>query len=197
MFQQMPSIYPKPPVVTRTVWGCPDGQFTTHGELLYTSVTHVIVHHTVNDNNSTDWAAVVRSIWNFHVFDRGYADIGYNYLVDPKGVIYEGRAGGEGVQGAHFCGVNAGTLGVAMIGEFTTIRPTSVALSSLCRLLAWRCDQDGIDPIGASLHDRSGLTLKHISGHRDGPSLTECPGGALYALLPRIRTRVASLLRNR
>jgi len=188
--------YPKPPVVTRTEWGCPDGQITTHGTLSYTTVTHLIVHHTVNDNNATNWPAIVRGIWNFHVFDRGYADIGYNYLIDPDGVIYEGRAGGDNVQGAHFSGVNNGTMGVALLGEFTSIEPASAALGSLRKILAWKCDQLDIDPKSASLHVRSGLMLAHISGHRDGPSSTECPGGALYALLPRIRGEIKSLLQN-
>ncbi len=192
--EQMTSKYPKPPVVTRTEWGCPDGQITTHGDLSYTTVTHLIVHHTVNDNNSTDWPAVVRSIWNFHVFDRGYADIGYNYLVDPNGIVYEGRAGGDNVQGAHFSGVNGGTMGVALLGEFTAVEPTARAISGLRKILAWKCDQRSIDPTGASLHVRSGLDLQHISGHRDGPSATECPGGALYAMLPAIRSQIGAML---
>src|SRR5262245_44507247 len=131
---QTPSTnYPKPPVVTRTEWGCPDGQTTTHGTLSYATVTHLIVHHTAmgNEAPNSDWPAIVRSIWNFHVFERGWADIGYNYLIDPDGVIYEGRAGGDDVVGAHFSGVNAGTVGVAMLGAFTSAPPTSQALNSL------------------------------------------------------------------
>ncbi|MGH9801277.1 MAG: hypothetical protein ACRD82_13000, partial [Blastocatellia bacterium] len=64
--------YPKPPIVTRTEWGCPDGQVTTHGTLSYTTVTHLIVHHTFSPSTATngDWAALVRSVWNFHVFSN-------------------------------------------------------------------------------------------------------------------------------
>ncbi|MCI0336264.1 MAG: N-acetylmuramoyl-L-alanine amidase [Acidobacteria bacterium] len=182
--------YPKPPVITRSEWDCPDGQNTTHGPLSYTTVTHLILHHTVNDNDSSDWAAVVRSIWNFHVFERGYADIGYNYLVDPNGMIYEGRAAGDNVQGAHFSGVNAGTMGIAMLGTFMTVGPTKKALTSLKKILAWKCDQCDLDPIGTSLHIASQLNLDTISGHRDGPGSTECPGDLLYALLPGIRNNV-------
>jgi uncharacterized protein (TIGR03437 family) len=186
--------YPKPPVVTRTEWGCPDGQLTTHGSLSYTTVTHLIVHHTVNDNNATDWAAVVRSIWNFHIFTNGWADIGYNYLVDPNGVIYEGRSGGDNVLGAHFSGVNAGTMGVAMLGTFTSLPPAARALNSLKKILAWKCDQRNLDPTGSSLHAASQRNLNTISGHRDGPASTECPGNALYPLLPAIRAEVKNLL---
>jgi uncharacterized protein (TIGR03437 family) len=136
----------------------------------------------------------MRGIWNFHVFERGWADIGYNYLIDPNGLIYEGRSGGDNVIGAHFSGVNAGTMGVAMLGTYTDVTPTVKALNSLKKLLAWKSDQRGLDPEGASLHAASQLNLKTISGHRDGPGVTECPGDAFYPLLPEIRTEVKSLL---
>ncbi|HKX28301.1 MAG TPA: peptidoglycan recognition family protein [Blastocatellia bacterium] len=190
-----PAAYPPPPIVSRTEWGCPDGQITTHGELSYTVVTHLIVHHTVNDNRAPDWTEVVRSIWNFHVFERGYADLGYNYLIDPNGVIYEGRAGGDNVMGAHFSGVNAGTMGIGMIGTYTTEEPNYRALISLIKILAWKCDQRRLDPTGVAPHQASQLDLQVIAGHRDGPRVTECPGEALYGLLPQIRNDVGYLLR--
>jgi N-acetylmuramoyl-L-alanine amidase len=180
--------------ITRTEWGCPDGQITNHGPLFETTVTHLIVHHTVNDNDAPDWGAIVLNIWNFHVFERGFVDIGYNYLIDPKGVIYEGRAGVDNVQGAHFSGVNAGTMGVGMIGTFIDVEPTQEALFSLNRLLAWKCYQCQLDPTGTSLHIASQLNLDTISGHRDGPKPTECPGEALYELLPEIRRDVSRIL---
>lgn len=193
--QQASTKYPKPPVVTRTEWGCPDGQITTHGTLSYTTVTHLIVHHTATGNTvaNNDWPAVMRSIWNFHIFSNGWADVGYNYLIDPNGVIYEGRAGGDNVMGAHFSGVNGGTMGVSMIGTFTDVAPSEKALNSLRRLLAWKADQRGIDPLGKARHAASGLELNSISGHRDGPGSTECPGNALYPLLPSLRESVKAL----
>ena len=181
---------PRPPVITRTEWGCPDGQGTSRPPVSYTTVTHLIVHHTVNNNSSADWAAVVRAIWSFHFYDRGYIDIGYNYLIDPQGVIYEGRSGGDNVQGAHFSGVNGGTMGVALLGTFTGVPPTAKAFESLRRILAWKADQRQLAPYQATLHAPSGLLLRVISGHRDGPGATECPGDALYALLPRLRAEV-------
>ena len=196
--QQQTPKYPKPPVVTRTEWGCPDGQVTTHGSLSYTTVTHLIVHHTFSPSGpiNGDWAAAVRSIWNFHVFSNGWADIGYNYVIDQTGVIYEGRAGGDNVQGAHFSGTNGNTMGVVVIGDFTSTTPPPAALNSLKKLLAWKADQRGIDPAGQSRHAASGLTINNISGHRDGPGATECPGNAFYPMLPGIRTDVKALLSN-
>lgn len=194
--QQEAIKYPRPPVVTRTEWGCPDGQVTTHGSLAYTTVTHLIVHHTATGNaaENGDWAAVVRNIWDFHVFTNKWSDLGYNYLIDPNGLIYEGRSGGDNVRGAHFSGANGGTMGVSILGTFTDVAPTEKALTSLKKILAWKSDQRGLDPTGVSLHAASGLQLKTISGHRDGPSPTECPGDALYPLLPSIRTGVKSLI---
>lgn len=191
--------YPKPPIVPRTEWECPDGAITTHGSLIYTTVTHLIVHHTAMgvETPSSDWPALVRGIWEFHVLERGWVDIGYNYLIDPNGVIYEGRAGGDNVIGAHFSGVNAGTMAVALLGDFTNEAPTAKALNSLEEVLAWKCDQRDLDPEGRSLHDASQFILNTISGHRDGPNPTECPGEALYGLLPAIRADVKSLLSER
>jgi N-acetylmuramoyl-L-alanine amidase-like protein len=190
-------IYPKPPLITRTEWGCPDGQITNHGPLSYTTVTHLIVHHTVNDNVAADWREVVLNIWKFHVVERGFADIGYNYLIDPNGVIYEGRAGGDDVQGAHFSGVNAGTMGVGMVGTYLDVEPTKKALLSLKKLLTWKCDQCCLDPMGSSLHAASQLNLCTISGHCDGPRPTQCPGTMLYALLPKIRVDIKRRIRNK
>jgi hypothetical protein len=162
----------------------------------YTTVTHLIVHHTAMgvEAPSSDWPELVRSIWEFHVLERGWADIGYNYLIDPDGVIYEGRAGGDNVIGAHFSGVNAGTMAVAMLGDFSDATPTAPALNSLEEILAWKCDQCDLDPVGISLHEASQLILRTISGHRDGPGATECPGDALYSMLPVIRADVENLL---
>ncbi len=149
-----------------------------------------------NESPDSDWPSIVRSVWSFHVFERGWADLGYNYLIDPDGVIYEGRAGGDNVVGAHFSGVNGGTMGVAMLGVFTSATPTPKAQNSLKKIFAWKCDQRGLDPEATSLHAASGLSLKTISGHRDGPGATECPGDAFYPLLPAIRYEVKKLLSN-
>jgi hypothetical protein len=191
----------KPAVVSRTGWGCPDGQGSGWASQ-YTTVTHLIVHHSATANASSDWAATVRSIWDFHTNDRGWGDIGYNYLVDPNGVIYEGRAGGDNVIGAHFSCQNGGTMGVCMLGTFTSVSPTAAALTSLKRLLAWKAEQRAINPLGTAYHAGTRLTLPTISGHRHGnPAVpeyacttTSCPGDNLYGQLPAIRTDVADLI---
>jgi len=192
------SYFPRPPIASRVDWGCPDGESNPRATPQYTTVTHLIVHHTDTPNTASDWPAVVRSIWNFHIFTNGWNDIGYNYLIDPNGIIYEGRAGGDNVLGAHFSCANSNTMGTALLGTFITISPTAAALTSLKSLLAWKCDQRGIDPLGSAFHNATQLNLTNISGHRDAnpskaPSAcpgTECPGDNLYAQLPAIRLDV-------
>jgi uncharacterized protein (TIGR03437 family) len=164
---------------------------------VFAPVTHLVVHHSAGGNQASNWAAVVRSIWVLHVNGNGWNDIGYNYLIDPNGVIYEGRAGGDGVIGAHFSGVNTATMGVCMIGTYSTVPATEAAVQSLGRLLSWQAAKWKIDPSGQAVHAASGLTLNTISGHRDAglspraSGATECPGNALYGYLPEVRARVA------
>lgn len=195
----------KPPVVSRTAWGCPEGQSSPRWAPAYTTATHLIVHHTDTTNTATDWPAQVRSIWTYHANASGnnWGDIGYNYLIDPNGTVYEGRAGGDNVIGAHFSCVNTNTLGVALLGNYSSTSPTQVARTNLEKLLAWKADQRAINPLQTSYHPPSQLTLNNISGHRDAnsspaptacPKGTVCPGSTLYSLLPSIRTNVNTLI---
>jgi hypothetical protein len=192
---------PEPAVLSRTQWGCPDGQVSPLWSPAYTTVTHLIVHHTATTNSAVDWPAQVRSIWAYHTNTRGWGDIGYNYLIDPTGVIYEGRAGGDNVIGAHFSCQNSHTQGIALLGDYSSTAPTAQALHSLEALLAWIASREGVDPLAVSFHTGTQLSLHNISGHRDGnPSPyvctddTACPGDSLYGMLPGIRSAVASLL---
>jgi hypothetical protein len=178
----------KPAVVTRAGWNCPQTNNPGYG---YTTVTHLIVHHSAGANTSSDWPAVVLSIWNSHVNTNGWADIGYNYLIDPQGRLYEGRGGGDNVTGAHFCGTNGGTMGTCMLGTYTSTSVSDTARSMLTRILAWKACGSSINPTGSSWHASSARNLNHISGHRDGCA-TECPGNMTYAELPALRTAVAN-----
>ncbi|MFN7932634.1 MAG: N-acetylmuramoyl-L-alanine amidase [Bryobacteraceae bacterium] len=190
------------PIVKREDWGCTQSVCPVTSAPSYTTVTHLIVHHSASANTSNDWPAVLRSFWVLHVRGNGWADIGYNYLIDPDGVLYEGRAGGDGVLGAHFSGVNTGTMGVCMVGTFSTEAPTQASVDTLRRMLAWQADKWKLDPGGRTLHNASGLMLNVISGHRDAglspraTSTTECPGNGLYALLPDLRRQLRQTLED-
>ncbi len=187
-----------PEVVSRAGWGCASNCAPREAPV-YAPVTHLVVHHSAGANESRDWPAVIRSIWVLHVQGNGWNDIGYNYLVDPNGVIYEGRAGGDGVIGAHFSGVNTGTMGVCMVGTYSTRAPGVSAVESLKKLLTWHAARLKLDASGQTIHAASGLTLNVISGHRDAglspraSGTTECPGNVLYTYLPGLRRDVAGL----
>ncbi len=184
-----------PPILNREQWGCTPQTCPSADPPLYTTVTHLVVHHTDNLNMATDWAAVVRAIWVLHVQGNGWNDIGYNYLIDPMGNLYEGRAGGDGVLGAHFSGVNSGTMGVALLGTYSDLPPPQPMRDILESMLAWQSKKWRLDPTAEKLHAASGLVLNVISGHRDAgispraSGTTECPGNAAYSFLPDVRQK--------
>ncbi|MEZ4773956.1 MAG: N-acetylmuramoyl-L-alanine amidase [Bacteroidia bacterium] len=180
---------PLPVYASRSDWNCPDGASPSCSVVETTTVSHLIVHHSAGINTSDNWGAVVLAIWNLHVNTNGWCDIGYNWLIDPNGMIYEGRGGGNNVKGAHFCGYNSGTMGVCMLGNFENAEPTAAALTSLTQLLAWKSCDANIGPNTSSYHLSSGKTLMTISGHQDGCS-TLCPGNNLYNKLPLLRNNV-------
>ncbi len=177
----------------RLDWNCPDGQTPSCAPPEFTTTTHMIVHHSAGPNFSSDWAATVLSIWNFHVNTNGWCDIGYNWIIDPNGIVYEGRGGGDEVRGAHFCATNSGTMGVCLLGNFQDAPPTPEALESLKKLLAWKSCASNLQPLGMGLHASSSKNLFVISGHRDGCN-TLCPGDTFYPMLPSVRNDVHALL---
>jgi hypothetical protein len=168
---------------SRDQWQAPN----TSVSYRYADVTHLIVHHAASTNTSNNWANVVLSIWNFHVNTNNFSDIAYNWLIDPNGVLYEGRGGGNNVVGAHFCGKNTNTMGVCMLGNLSTVEPTEAALKTLRQILFWKSCDSKINPMTQSTH--SGVNINNISGHRDGCA-TECPGNFMYPKLLELRSLV-------
>lgn len=160
-------------------------------------VAHLVVHHTSTGPVDGDYAAKVRDIYRYHTVSRGWGDIGYNYLIDPNGVIYEGRYGGEHnelpVVGGHALCSNANTLGIAMIGNHQENPMSPEAVEALTDLLAYFSHKHDLDPMGQSLWH--GEVQNVIGGHRDFQS-TACPGQYLYDLLPHIREVTESKLQS-
>jgi N-acetylmuramoyl-L-alanine amidase-like protein len=191
-----------PAIVPRSGWGANE-EIVRAKPLFARAVRLAVVHHSAGTNSYTraQAAAIVRGIELYHVQGNGWNDIGYNFLVDRFGTVYEGRAGGieKNVIGAHSQGFNTGTAGVALMGLFSQATPPKAQQDALVNLLAWRLDVAHVDPLstvvytsGGNLKFRSGknVTLRAISGHRDtGPS--ECPGAVAYALIPGIARRVS------
>ena len=194
---------PLPDFYNRNEWGCPDGQEPSCSWPPYTNVSHLVVHHSATSNTSNDWPAVVLSFWDYHVNTLGWCDIGYNWLVDPEGNLYEGRGGGNNVKGAHFSCANAYTMGVCVIGNFTDIGPTHAAKDKLIRLLSWKSCQNELTPTEIVYHSPTELDLPTVCGHRDAneslasgacPHGTACPGDMFYPQLDEIRLAADSLM---
>jgi N-acetylmuramoyl-L-alanine amidase len=195
-----------PPIVTRQQWRA--DETIRSNERAYAPVRKLIVHHTASENKPSSPVSVVRFVQKYHTTGRGFSDTGYNYLIDHKGVIYEGRAARQytakeavseednrawGVVGAHAKGVNAGSCGICMIGDFELASPTDAAVASLVWLLAWKASYHRIDPLASEEYiDIYGgrRAFPNIAGHRQVGS-TQCPGRRLYKLLPAIRDEVA------
>ena len=191
----------KPLVIPRSAWGSPSGESSPYWPPSYQSVTHIVINHTATPNQATDWAKVVRSIWHYHAHILGWGDIGYQYLIDPQGNIYEGRAGGDDVIGA-FDGFNRGALGIGYIGCYGNCQtiglpntePPAAMLTAGNDLIAWKFGQKELDPLGSGSYCYQ--DLPNIVGRSDvtcrGGSLS--PGDLLAAKLPAIRADVVDKL---
>ncbi|GAA3069810.1 peptidoglycan recognition protein family protein [Streptomyces glomeratus] len=199
---RQPYVAPRPRIVSRSGWGADES--LREGGFLYTdTVKAAFVHHTATGNNygCSQAPSVIRSIYRYHVVSSGWRDIGYNFLVDKCGTIYEGRAGGveKPVMGAHTLGFNSDTTGIAVIGSYDGTAPSAAAADGLAQLTAWKLGLFGRDPRaktylvsgGGNLYPKGeNVRLNVISGHRDGYA-TECPGRLLYGELGLVRSVAA------
>ncbi|WP_370265411.1 N-acetylmuramoyl-L-alanine amidase [Streptomyces sp. V4I8] len=203
-----PSTVPEPPITSRAGWGA-DESLSPDPSEYNADVKAVFVHHTdgANDYSCADSASVVRGIYAYHTQVNGWNDIGYNFLVDKCGTVFEGRKGGIDlpVLGAHTYGWNRESAGIAVLGEYTSTSASNAALASVARVAAWKLGQYGADPagtvqlnagasqknyFGTSFTAGTKYTFNRISAHRDGYN-TQCPGNSLYAQLPTIRAWAA------
>jgi len=207
-----PSTVTQPPVISRAAWGADESKVDDPPSYI-DKVQAVFVHHTVGSNSYScaQSASLVRGIMAYHIDANGWNDIGYNFLVDKCGQIFEGRAGGVDlpVLGAHTYGFNSYSTGIAVLGDFQgdpakgipAGKPTRATLESVARVAAWKLGQYGGNPKGTVTLTANGdtgvwkdgqqATLNQISGHRDAYA-TECPGANLYSKLSTIRTFAAS-----
>ena len=191
------------PVTTRAEWGANASYMSWDPD--YESAGHVVVHHTAGTNNYSagQSASIVRGIYYYHAVTLDWGDIGYNFLIDKYGTVFEGRSGsvaapaGEMSVGAHARGVNTGTMGLSMMGDYSSVSPSDAQLSSVGRMAGWFLKRAGItDANGrAGLHvwttERyqagSTISMPRILGHRD-VGYTTCPGNVGYSKLGTIRT---------
>ena len=197
----------QPTIIPRSAWGgdsClpSEPEEPEYGEHLELAFVHHTYHAGSASNNYSEASVLdlVYSICSYHVNTRDWKDIGYNFLIDKYGNIYEGRSGGidEVVWAAHTEGFNYYSTGIAFIGDHSSVAPTVAAQNAFKDLMAWKLDLHHVDPIGSVLIESLGgpiyeegeyANLKRISGHRTA-KLTSCPGWACYTLLDGLRPAI-------
>lgn len=182
---------PQPTIYSRAQWGADERLRDCCVE--YGEVHAGFVHHTVSSNDYTrvEVPSILRGIYAYHTQSRGWKDIGYNYLIDRFGRIWEGRYGGitMPVVGAHTLSYNENSFAASSIGNYDIARPSSAMIDAYGRLYAWKLSLHGVYPTG--MQNVAGTWFKAISGHRDAAA-TACPGRYLYAKLPTIRALATS-----
>jgi len=191
-----------PAVLPRFSWGA--NELIKRAAPRFAATTRfAVVHHTAGASgySRADSAAIVRAIQVYHVRGNGWDDIGYNFLVDRFGQVFEGRAGGiaKSVVGAHAQGFNTGSTGIAVIGSYGATGLPEPTRKALVATLAWRLDVAHVDPLrtfswisGGNPRFGTGVPvfLRPITGHRD-TGFTDCPGDSLYARIDDLARAVS------
>lgn len=198
---------PAPTIVTRAEWGADESIRDSH-VIGWAPFRKIVVHHTASPNGVKNPAATVRFGYELHVVGRGFTDIGYNFLISADGQIFEGRrarkygkgelhtgedGAGNAIIGGHTKGRNAGTCGIALIGNFMKTAPSPAAIESLIHLAAWEAQRHKIDPLGSDefvATDSTKLVFPNIVGHR-GIGNTLCPGTRMAESMPWLRKQIA------
>jgi hypothetical protein len=204
-----PAVAGRPRIVSRVAWGADERRVKSAPTVLPTLVAGV-VHHTAGENGygRAQVPGILRGDFAYHL-SRGWNDIGYNFLVDRFGRVWEGRGGGveSPVLGAHTGGFNTDTFAVSVIGNLDTARPSAVTVEAIARVMAWKLDLYHRDPLGTAVltargargttsryRDGTRVRVPVILGHRNVGE-TACPGRYLYPYLKDIRRRAAVIMK--
>ncbi len=178
----------KPRIISRSEWGSPEANGSPDWIPEYAPLARAVVHHTATTETPNSYAAV-RAIWQHHRHGNGWGDIGYNYIVDSVGNVFQGRYYDQAyaetntvdVTGGHAYGNNIGTTGIASIGNFQSTSPPGAMVHAISRIIGYKLAPYGdADPLA------NGPAGTVVSGHRDVTS-TSCPGNNLHIKLPEIR----------
>lgn len=196
----LPYLYPAPAVVTRAAWGADEKLRSYNGKECATpdydtTIKAAIVHHTAGSNSyaASQSAGIVRGIYAYHTKSKGWCDIGYNLLVDKYGKVFEGRFGGvwNVVHGAHAKAWNTNTVGLSLMGNFETAKPSRAMMDSAAKVLAWKLEGFYRDPKGKLTLASKKINV--IAGHGDVMP-TACPGRNVESQMGALRTKVSSLV---
>lgn len=190
-------IAPPMGIRTRADWGAAPVSAPSYSS----TINLAVVHHTEsgNDYTPTQVPAIIRSVQAYHMQGRGWSDIGYNFVVDKFGTVWEGRAGsiaGAAI-GAHTAGFNTNAVGVVVIGSYVDVQPSAPSMESVSQVIGWKLANYGVNP-NTSVTRVAGegstkypvgttITIPRVVGHGDVGS-TSCPG-SISGRLGSIRQR--------
>ena len=196
----------QPNIRRRSDWGADEG--CTKGTINYATPKAAVVHHTVTKSDYTrdEVPQQIRNMYHWHtscqgISGNGWNDIGYNFVIDRFGGIWEGRRGGidKGVIGAHAGGWNTGTFGVAFMGNHNLVVPSQASLDAAAELVSWKFDLHGIDSGTSATTTLNSQRVPTLVGHNNvrgsytvNPSVLDCPGQYLYFRLSQIRDAVSA-----
>lgn len=200
----------RPSIISRAQWGA-DESWKNCGYSLNATIKAAVVHHTAGSNAYASAAEAMRQLradYAYHTNTLGWCDLGYNFVVDKWGNVYEGRAGGvdQPIVGAHASGFNKDTVGVAMLGDFSSLTPSAAMQRSVAQIIAWKLSLYDRDPSGSTQLTSAGgrtsrypagqtVTLPVVMAHRD-VGYTADPGAGGYPTLPGIRGTATALVVN-
>lgn len=203
----------QPAIQPRSAWtsngwafandGCSNGPYYSD------NVRAMVIHHTVTTNSYSQSQVddILRGIYRTHVIINGWCDVGYNFVIDRFGTIWEARSGGidKPVIGGHAKGFNTWSSGVALLGQHqyraspAAAAPSAASLASISALASWKLGLHGIDPLGTTwMKSRTGATsglrypngtwveVPTVLGHRD-LGFTSCPGSYTYSRIASVR----------
>ena len=217
------AVVQRPNIVTRAQWGANES-WRDATPRMGTEIIAGFIHHTATTSTYTPEQAPgqMRNLYAYFTKSLQYADMGYNFLVDKYGTIYEGRAGctvstmdtcdgpSLPVQGAHTAGMNEDTFAISVIGNFDTGKPSATSaaaiVNSLAGVTAWKFAPYGLypkdtasitstDTSGKSRYNNGEVAITPVlSAHRD-VGLTVCPGRYLYPYMDKVRTKATTLLK--
>ena len=198
-----------PEIISRSEWGADELKMTW--PVANTKVQKFVIHHTASTNlvpdldGSREYKNMVNSIYNYHNGKKtwyedgekyiGFGDIGYNYLIDPNGNIYEGRSGGNGAVAGHVSGFNTGSVGISVLGRYedyvdsennlVSAHPVNSAIKqALVNLIGWLAANNNINL--NQITNFNGKNIDGLVGHGD-LTPTICPGHELKKELDSIQ----------
>ncbi len=173
-----------PDIVSREKWEAraPKGM---HRRM--SSYEGFVVHHSAGPQPN-DGAVTVRAIQRLHQDDPkfDFIDIGYNFLIDASGTIFQGRPvleTGDLARGAHAPGVNSTHVGICLLGCFHPKEAGCDDMPAVGQL-------DSLVALCRHLTVRYWMRSPELAGHRDHRA-TDCPGDVLFGQLDAIRDRIA------